>query len=76
MVSALCISSGTAITVAMAVSLMATVSTEPKAGSMRTMACGRMILRSAWARDMPSASPARIWPGRTDSMPARTTSAA
>ena len=56
--------SGTAITAAMAVSLMVTECSEPNAGSMRTMACGNTILRTICAPDMPSARPARICPGR------------
>ena len=42
----------------MAESLMVTITTEPKDGSMRTTACGRMILRSSCQRLMPSARPA------------------
>ena len=67
--------SGTAMTEAIAVSLMVIDSTEPNAGSMRTTACGSTISRTTWARDIPSASPARVWPGRTEVTPARTISA-
>src|SRR5258708_26122373 len=67
--------SGTAITAAMAVSLMVIEMMEAKAGSMRTMLWGRMIFLTACARDMPRATAARIWPGLTEVMPARTISA-
>ena len=61
--SAICrSSSGTAITEAMALSLMAMTSSEPSAGSMRIRACGRMMVRIACGRLIPSASAARIWP--------------
>src|SRR5258708_34225211 len=69
-------SSGTAITEAIAVSLMVIESNDPNAGSIRTIACGRMIRRRTCLLDIPSVSAARVWPGRTDSMPARTISAA
>ena len=62
-------SSGTAITDAIAVSLIVTDRSEPNAGSIRTTACGSTMRRRICARDMPSASAARVWPGRTDSMP-------
>ena len=69
-------SSGTAITEATAVSLIVIESNDPNAGSIRTIACGRMIRRRTCLLDIPSVSAARVWPGRTDSMPARTISAA
>ena len=55
----------------MALSLIAMTSSEPSGGSMRISACGRMIVRIACSRLMPSASAARIWPGRTEVSPAR-----
>ena len=67
--------SGTAITEAMAVSLMVMEMIEPNAGSMRMIACGRTISRIACACDMPSARAARVCPGRTELTPARTISA-
>src|SRR5580692_4400290 len=67
--------SGTAITAAIAVSLMVIDRIEPNAGSMRTSACGRTTWRIACARDIPSANAARLCPGRTDPTPARTISA-
>src|SRR5258708_5784961 len=54
--------SGTAMTAAIAVSLMVIERIEPKAGSMRTMACGRMISATACRRDMPMVAAApRAW---------------
>ena len=64
-------SSGTAMTEAMALSLMAMTKSEPSAGSMRISACGRMMVRIAWKRLMPSASAACIWLRRTEVRPAR-----
>ncbi len=55
--------SGTAITVAIAVSLIVIETIEPNEGSIRTIACGNTILRTICACDMPSARPARDLPG-------------
>ena len=63
------------MTEAIALSLIAITSSEPSVGSMRISAWGRMIERTACAGLMPSASAARIWPGRTEVRPARITSA-
>ena len=67
--------SGTAMTAAIAVSLMAMERIEPKAGSMRITAWGSTICMTVCVRDRPIASAARVWPGRTEAMPARTISA-
>jgi hypothetical protein len=66
--------SGTAMTDAMALSLMAMTKSDPSAGSMRISACGRMMVRNASKRLMPRARAACIWLRRTEVSPARTVS--
>ena len=47
----------------------------PTGGMMTRMACGNTMRTKMVAGPMPSAFAARAWPGGTDRMPARITSA-